>query len=114
MAPLVREFFSGRLTLQQLSRIEIRRAIGMPHFERRVNALPLPPLILGYVSKAMEMLTDFNCKFPLSHNMDINSNISTDNNDFTLFAAIAIAAAADDSDAADADEQLWRLMDDSQ
>lgn len=58
VARLGSEFFSGPLTLQQLSRIEIRRCIGVRHFERRINTLPLPPLLLEYVSRANEMLTE--------------------------------------------------------
>lgn len=56
MAPLVKEFLSGPLSLMQLSRIEIRSLIGVRQFERRVNSLKLPPLLLEYVSRANEML----------------------------------------------------------
>ena len=58
VAPIVCEFFSGPLTLLQLSRVEIRRAIGFRHFERRVNSLQLPPLLLRYVLRADEMLSE--------------------------------------------------------
>ena len=39
VAPLVYEFLSGPLTLMQLTRIEIRRLIGVRYFERRVDTL---------------------------------------------------------------------------
>lgn len=58
LACLVREFLSGPLTLQQLSRIEIRRRIGLHQFERRINTLPLPPSLLKYVARANELLED--------------------------------------------------------
>ena len=55
-ASLLHEFFSGPLTLLQLSRIELRRLVGMRQFERRVQQLPLPRLLLDYVWRADEML----------------------------------------------------------
>ena len=59
VAPLVREFLSGPLTLLQLARIKIRRLIGVRHFERRVDTLKqLPPLCLRYVARADEMLAE--------------------------------------------------------
>ena len=60
VAPLIREFFNGPLTLLQLARIEIRRLIGVRHFERRVNTLTrqLPPLIFRYIFRADEMLDE--------------------------------------------------------
>lgn len=54
--PLVTEFFRNPLSLQQLSRIEIRRSIGMNDFKRRVKTLPLPPPLLTYVWCANEFL----------------------------------------------------------
>ena len=60
VAPLVCEFLSGQLTLLQLARIEIRRLIGVRHFERRVDSLKqqLPPLCLRYIARADEMLAE--------------------------------------------------------
>ena len=60
VAPLVREFLSCPLTLLQLARIEIRRLIGVRHFESRVDTLKpqLPPLVFRYISRADEMLTE--------------------------------------------------------
>ena len=60
VAPLLLEFFSGPLTLLQLSRIEIRRLVGMRQFERRVQQLPLPRLLLDYVWRADELLLHSN------------------------------------------------------
>ena len=56
--PLVREFLSGPLTLLQLARIEIRRLIGVRHFERRINTMKqlLPALVFRYVASADKML----------------------------------------------------------
>lgn len=56
VAPLMTEFFRNPLSLQQLSRIEIRRSVGMNDFERRVKTLSLPPLLLSYVWRANELL----------------------------------------------------------
>ena len=69
VAPLVREFLSGPLTLLQLSRIEIRRLIGVRHFERRVNSLKrqLPPLVFCYISLADEMLAENSNEVELSN-----------------------------------------------
>ena len=60
VAPLVSEFLSGPLTLLQLARIEIRRLIGVRHFERGINTLKrqLPPLVFRYISRADEMLSE--------------------------------------------------------
>ena len=60
VAPLLREFFSGPLTLLQMSRIEIRLLVGMRQFERRVQQLPLPRILLHYVWRANEMLLHSN------------------------------------------------------
>ena len=43
-------------TLLQLSRVSIRRSVRMSDFERRVQTLLLPPLLLEYVWRANEML----------------------------------------------------------
>ena len=61
VAPLIREFFSGPLTLLQLARIEIRRLIGVRHFERRIDTLKrqLPPIVFRYISRANEMLIEY-------------------------------------------------------
>lgn len=56
VAPLLTEFFRKPLSLQQLSRIEIRQSIGINSFERRVKTLPLPVPLLTYVWRANEML----------------------------------------------------------
>ena len=56
MAPLLDEFFQKPLSLLQLSRMEIRRLVGMNDFERRLKTLLLPPLLLEYVWRANEML----------------------------------------------------------
>lgn len=56
VVPLAEEFFRKPLSLLQLSRIAIRSSLGMNQFERRVQTLPLPPLLLGYVWRANEML----------------------------------------------------------
>lgn len=55
---LQREFFEKPLSLLQLSRAAIRRQLGMNDFERRVQTLQLPPLLLEYVWLANEMLAD--------------------------------------------------------
>ena len=69
LAPLVREFLSGPLTLLQLARIEIRRLIGGRHFERRVDTLKqqLPPLVFRYISRADEMLAENSNEVELSN-----------------------------------------------
>ena len=55
---LVERFESGPLTLTQLSRIAIRRAIGGSLFEKRVKELDgkLPPLLCRYVSDPTELM----------------------------------------------------------
>lgn len=58
VAPLMNEFFHQTLSLQQLSRIQIRNSIGMNDFEHRVKCLSLPPSIKNYAWKANEMLAD--------------------------------------------------------
>ena len=58
IAQLFSEFISVPLTLLQLSRMEIRRLIGVRHFELDVNALSLPPLLRTYISGANEMLSE--------------------------------------------------------
>lgn len=55
-ARLLKEFFRNPLSLQQLSRIQIRLSIGIYNFERFVKTLPLPPPLLAYVWRANEML----------------------------------------------------------
>lgn len=62
-APLVVEFFQNPLSLQQLSRIEIRRSVGMKEFENRIKKLPLPPSLLAYVWRANEMLVHISSEF---------------------------------------------------
>ena len=52
------EFFRNPLSLLQLSRTAIRRLLPMNDFERHVQPLPLPPLLLEYVWQANEMLND--------------------------------------------------------
>lgn len=56
VARLVTEFDRKPLSLQQLSRIEIRHSIQINGFERRVKTLPLPPPLLTYVWQANEFL----------------------------------------------------------
>lgn len=56
--PLINEFFRNPLSLQQLSRIELRRSVGMIDFERRIQTLPLPPSLLAYTWRANEFLAD--------------------------------------------------------
>ena len=60
VAPLVREFLSGPLSLLQLTRIEIRRLIGVRHFERRLKTMKqqLPHLVFRYIAHANEFLAD--------------------------------------------------------
>lgn len=58
LLPLLNGFFRETLSLLQLSRIEIRDAVGMRYFERRVKTLSLPPLLLTYVWHANEMLDE--------------------------------------------------------
>ena len=56
---LVDHFDAGPLTLQQLARIAIRRAVGGIDFARRIRkiAYPTPPPLLQYVADADELLT---------------------------------------------------------
>ena len=58
VAPLVREFLSGPLTLLQLTRIEIRSLIGVR--ESRIETLKeeLPPIVFRYIKRADEMLAE--------------------------------------------------------
>ena len=62
LAPLVDEFFRKPLSLLQLSRMEIRRLVGMNDFKDRMETLQklglLPPLLFKYVWRANEMLVD--------------------------------------------------------
>lgn len=58
ITPLLAEFYDEPLSLQQLSRIEIRSSLGIYEFETRVKTLPLPPSLLTYVWEANEMLSD--------------------------------------------------------
>lgn len=62
LAPLADEFIQSPLTLMQLSRIEIRRLVGMNDFKNRMESLQneelLPPMLLKYVWRANEMLFD--------------------------------------------------------
>lgn len=51
---IVEHFDSGPLTLQQLSRIAVRRAVGGGDFARRVREVILPPTVLNYVAEASE------------------------------------------------------------
>ena len=55
---LVRESLWNPLSLQQLSRAKIRKLLGLNGFERRVQSLPLPSLLLKYVWLANEMLAE--------------------------------------------------------
>ena len=56
------EFFLKPLTLLQLSRVEIRRLVGMNDFKDRMETLKkmklLPPLLYAYVWQANEMFAD--------------------------------------------------------
>ena len=58
--PLVNEFFQKPLSLLQMSRMEIRRLVGMNDFKDRMVTLKkmglLPPLLFKYVWQANEML----------------------------------------------------------
>lgn len=58
---LVDRFDAGPLTLQQIARVAVRRAVGGSHFKSRVEALAdrLPRALYLYVSEASEM---FHCK----------------------------------------------------
>ena len=58
---LVRHFDAGPLTLPQLARIAIRRAVGGVDFARRVRKLAhlMPPPLLRYVADADELLTSY-------------------------------------------------------
>ena len=58
LIPLLNEFLRMPLSLLQLSRMEIRRLVGMNDFERRLRTLLLPPLLLEYVWRANEMLIE--------------------------------------------------------
>ena len=62
LMPLVNEFFRKPLSLLQLSRVEIRRLVGMNDFKERMETLEkiglLPPLLFEYVWRANEMLAD--------------------------------------------------------
>lgn len=62
---VIAHFDSGPLTLQQLARVAIRRALGGSHFERRANALAhrLPPAMFEYVAAANEFLRPTNDPF---------------------------------------------------
>lgn len=60
LRPLLLEYFHKPLSLLQLSRVQIRRSIGLMDFERRVKTLHLPPLLLTYEWRANEMLADVN------------------------------------------------------
>ena len=56
---LVDHFDAGPLTLQQLARIAIRRAVGGVDFARRIRKIAhlTPPPLLKYVTEADELLT---------------------------------------------------------
>ena len=59
---LVEEFRAGPLSLQQLARIAIRRAVGGADFARKMNRLAgcIPPALLQYVADPTElMLSDY-------------------------------------------------------
>ena len=55
---LLKEYFCNPLSLLQLSRDVICRLIGMKDFERRVQPLPLSPLLLENVWRANETLSE--------------------------------------------------------
>ena len=58
---LIESFDAGPLTLRELSRIAIRRAVGGAYFERRVRALKgsfLPAPLLKYVADPTELMLD--------------------------------------------------------
>ena len=58
---LIDHFDSGPLTLQQLARIAVRRAVGGADFARQVRRIAshIPPLLFDYVAEASEyLLTD--------------------------------------------------------
>ena len=56
---LVDHFDAGPLTLQQLARIAIRRAVGGVDFARHIRKIAhlTPPPLLKYVAEADELLT---------------------------------------------------------
>ena len=56
---LVDHFDAGPLTLQQLARIAIRRAVGGVDFARRIRKIAhlTPPPLLKYVAEADELIT---------------------------------------------------------
>ena len=58
MQHLVDYFDTGLLTLQQLARIAIRRAVGGIDFARRIRKIAYltPPPLLQYVADADELL----------------------------------------------------------
>ena len=62
LMPLVEEFFRKPLSLLQLSRVEIRRLVGMNDFKERMETLQkmglLPTSLFEYVWRANEMLAD--------------------------------------------------------
>lgn len=55
---LVDRFDAAPLTLQQLTRIAVRRAVGGEHCASRVRSLSanMPPLLLNYVADPTEQL----------------------------------------------------------
>lgn len=55
---LVERFDAGPLTLQQLARIAVRRAVGGANFARRARSLAshLPPPLLEYVAESNELM----------------------------------------------------------
>ena len=58
---LIESFDAGPLTLRELSRIAIRRAVGGAYFERRLRALKgsfLPATLLKYVADSTEQMLD--------------------------------------------------------
>lgn len=57
LAPLKMEFYRQPLSLLQLSRLQIRCAVGINEFERRVKTLRLPSALLTCVWRANEMLS---------------------------------------------------------
>lgn len=54
----VKHFNAGPMTLQQLARIAIRRAVGGVYFEQNMRTIAhlMPPPLFKYVAKAKEML----------------------------------------------------------
>ena len=77
------------LSLLQLSRAAIRRRLGVNDFTRRVQTLPLPPLLRNYVWLANEMLRHL----PLPKDPDKKNSLitRTNSNSSTCVGCISVA-----------------------